>query len=40
MGSTVAPTYATLVALCLEIQFYGICINEFGVNNQEYTEEN
>ena len=40
MGTTVAPTYTTLVMGYLEIQFYKKCKNEFGVNNGKYIEEN
>ena len=40
MGTTFAPTCATLVIKYLEIQFYGKCKNRFGVNNGKYIEEN
>ena len=40
MGTTVAPSYATLVMGYLKIQFYEQRTKEFGVNDGKYFEEN
>ena len=40
MGTTFAPTCATLVMKYLELQFYEKCKNAFDVNNGKYIEEN